>query len=108
MLINGTQTSDDYGWDFSPTYNGIIIRAIAIAPGYIPSNVITKSYIFDPVNSTLPVVSIAIDPDDMFNPNTGMHVRVIRFIHGTHIMDQIFGMTGRKRFILNFTNQVAI
>ena len=74
LLINGTQTLDDYGWDFSPTYNGIIIRAVAIAPGHIPSNVITKSYIFDPVNSTLPVVSIAIDPDDMFNPNSGIHV----------------------------------
>ena len=74
LLTNGTQTSDEYGWEFSPTYNGIIIRAIAIAPDHVPSKIITNSYIYDPVNSTLPVVSIAIDPDDMFDPITGMHV----------------------------------
>ena len=45
------------------------------------------------------MVSIAIDPDDMFDPIIGMHVLVIRFIHGIHIMDQIFGMTGKKSSI---------
>lgn len=74
LLTNGTQTSDEYGFEFSPTYNGIIIRAIAIAPDHVPSKIITNSYIYDPVNSTLPVVSIAIDPDDMFDPIIGMHV----------------------------------
>ena len=74
LLMNGTQTQDEYGWDFTPTYNGIIIRAIAIAPDYVASKVITNSFIFEPINATLPVVSIAINPDDMFDPVTGMHV----------------------------------
>ena len=75
LLISGTQTQDDYGLEFSPTHNGIIIRAVAIAPGHVPSKTITHSYIFDPLNTTLPVISIAIDPDDMFDPITGMYVR---------------------------------
>ena len=30
--------------------------------------------IYDPVNSDLPVVSIAIAPDDLWDPEIGMHV----------------------------------
>ena len=74
LLTNGTQTPDQYGIIYSPTYDGIIIRAIAIAPNHIPSEIVTHSYIFDPVNSDLPVVSIAIAPDDLWDPETGMHV----------------------------------
>ena len=59
---------------YSPTYDGIIIRAIAVAPNHIPSDIITHSYIFDPVNNDLPVVSIAIAPDDLWDPEIGMHV----------------------------------
>jgi hypothetical protein len=80
LLMNGTQTQDEYGWEFSPTYNGIIIRALAIAPDHVPSKIITNSYIYDPVNSTLPVVSIAIDPDDMFDPISGIHVTGNEFL----------------------------
>ncbi len=74
LLVNGTQTPDQYGIDYSPTHDGIIIRAIAIAPNHIPSNIITHTYIFDTVNSDLPVVSIAIAPDDLWDPDIGMHV----------------------------------
>ena len=74
LLTNGTQTPDDYGLSFNPTYNGIIIRAIAVAPNYIQSRVITHSYIFDEVNTTLPIISIAIAPNDLWGPNIGMHV----------------------------------
>ena len=74
LLLNGTQTADDYGIDYFPTHDGIIIRAVAIAPNHIPSRVISNSFIFDSLNSTLPVISIAIDPDDMWDPNIGMHV----------------------------------
>ena len=74
LLVNGTQTPDQYGIVYNPTYDGIIIRAIAIAPNHIPSKIITHSYIFDPLNSDLPVVSIAIAPDDLWDPEIGMHV----------------------------------
>ncbi len=74
LLTNGTQTPDQYGIIYSPTYDGIIIRAIAIAPDHIPSDIITHSYIFDNVNNDLPVVSIAIAPDDLWDPEIGMHV----------------------------------
>ena len=74
LLVNGTQTPDQYGIDYSPTHDGIVIRAIAIAPNHIPSNIITHTYIYDPVNSDLPVVSIAIAPDDLWDPDVGMHV----------------------------------
>ena len=48
--------------------------AVAIAPNHIPSDIITHSYIFDNVNNDLPVVSIAIAPDDLWDPEIGMHV----------------------------------
>ena len=74
LLTNGTQTPDDYGINFNPTYNGIVIRAIAIAPNHVESKVVTNSYLFDPVNTTLPIISIAIKPDDLWDQNVGMHV----------------------------------
>ena len=74
LLYNGTTTADDYGVAYSPTYDGIVIRAIAVAPDHVQSNIITHSYIFDPVNDYLPAISIAIKPDDMWDPNIGMHV----------------------------------
>jgi hypothetical protein len=74
LLVNGTQTPDEYGIVYNPTYDGIIIRALAVSPDHIPSNIVTHSYIFDPLNSDLPVVSIAIPPDDLWDPEIGMHV----------------------------------
>jgi len=74
LLTNGTQTADDYGIELEPTYNGIIIRAFAVSPNSLPSEIVTNSYIFDPVNATLPVVSISIDPEDLWNSDTGMYV----------------------------------
>ena len=74
LLTNGTQTADDYGVEFDPTYNGIIIRAFAVSPNHIPSKIVTNSYIFESVNTTLPVISIAIAPDDLWDSNTGMYV----------------------------------
>jgi len=53
--------------------SNMIIRARAFAIGYLPSEIITKSYFIDD-NSTLPVLSITTDPENLWDFNTGIYV----------------------------------
>lgn len=50
-----------------------VIRAASFETDKLPSDVITASYIINE-NHTLPVVTITVDPDDMFGGN-GIHTR---------------------------------
>ena len=43
--------------------------------GYLPSDVVTRSYIGDGLSFTLPVVSITAHPDDLYDNITGIMVR---------------------------------
>jgi len=53
--------------------SSMVIRARAFAVGYLPSEIITKSYFIDET-STLPVLSITTDPDNLWDWNTGIYV----------------------------------
>jgi hypothetical protein len=52
--------------------NTTVIRAKAFADGYLPSSVITNTYIINR-NTTLPVLSIATNPDYLFDEEIGIY-----------------------------------
>lgn len=53
--------------------NTVVVRARAFAAGLQPSETITASYIMN-TYFTLPVVSVVCDPDELWNPETGLFV----------------------------------
>ena len=53
--------------------SNMVIRARAFAAGFLPSEVVTKTYFIDD-NSTLPVLSITTDPANLWDFNTGIYV----------------------------------
>jgi len=56
-----------------PVNHSMVVRARVVAPGLLPSPVITESYLFDAWRS-LPVFSLAIDPDHLWNDRYGIYV----------------------------------
>ncbi|MEM6644871.1 MAG: CotH kinase family protein [Bacteroidota bacterium] len=50
-----------------------VVRARTFAPGYLPSPVVTQTYLYRE-SIDLPVISIAIDPVDLFDWNEGIYV----------------------------------
>jgi hypothetical protein len=50
-----------------------IVRAMTVGEGYLPSRVVTQSYIFDDHLSTLPVVSIVTDKANLWNATYGIY-----------------------------------
>tara|TARA_A100001011_G_scaffold398055_2_gene501145 strand:+ start:1974 stop:4445 length:2472 start_codon:yes stop_codon:yes gene_type:complete len=76
LLVNSGVTMNDYDSNspFEPQYNGIVIRAFAKSDGFMKSNVESNSYIFDQANEDIPVISISIDPYDLWDPIDGIHV----------------------------------
>lgn len=48
------------------------LRAIAVAPPLLASNIISNTYLFN-TNHTFPVVTMSIDPVTMFDPATGLY-----------------------------------
>lgn len=52
-----------------------VVRARVFAPGWRPSPVVTQTYFVD-VQHTFPIVSIAFEPADFFDPNTGIYANL--------------------------------
>ncbi|MDR0686467.1 MAG: CotH kinase family protein [Dysgonamonadaceae bacterium] len=50
-----------------------VIRAIAVAPGKLPSNVVTSTYLVGVRKPNLPVVSLTIDDKFMYDVEVGMY-----------------------------------
>lgn len=50
-----------------------IIKAVVSYGRYIPSDCVSRTYLFDKTH-TLPVISITTLPDDLFNTNTGIYM----------------------------------
>ena len=50
-----------------------IVRAMTVGEGYLPSRVVTQSYIFDDHLPTLPVVSIVTDKANLWNATYGIY-----------------------------------
>ena len=64
----------------SPLYTGAftvdtttVVRARIIRPGYLPSKTVTRTYLIDEA-ITLPVVSVATDPANLWDDQTGIYV----------------------------------
>jgi hypothetical protein len=49
-----------------------VIRARALEPGFLPSPIITHSYILDDP-TTLPIISLASDPYNLWDPDYGIY-----------------------------------
>ncbi len=58
----------------SPVKKATVIRALAIKNGYNPSPVVTQNYFFSPSAHTLPVISINLNEDLLFDYEKGIHV----------------------------------
>ncbi|WP_162793643.1 CotH kinase family protein [Runella rosea] len=66
----------------SPIYKGKIVRAIAVKPGALPSEITSSSFFFSPSGAnkfTLPVVSIMSQEDGLFDYYNGIYVPGIDF-----------------------------
>lgn len=60
-----------------PIFKGTVVRAKAIKPGAMSSNVVTKNYFISnegPDRFTLPVVAISLDENLLFDYQNGIHV----------------------------------
>jgi len=71
--------SPSQGWRFpdGPQLKGTVVRARVERDGYLPSPVRTRTFWVDPQGASrysLPVVSLAIDPDDFFSDDRGIYV----------------------------------
>ncbi len=51
-----------------------VVRARAYEDGKLPSDVVQATYFLN-VHHTLPVISLYVDPDEMFDPQRGMYMR---------------------------------
>ncbi len=56
----------------------LVLKAIIYKEGYLPSPVYTSTYIIGP-KSSLPVVSLSVDPKDFFDEKEGIYVEGIDF-----------------------------
>ncbi len=81
--ISSISTSYDYFPYYlpnEPIFKGTVIRAKVIKPGAMPSQIITKNYFFTNENRfSLPVVSIALNEDLLFDYQNGIHVAGVDF-----------------------------
>ncbi|MCP9766887.1 spore coat protein CotH [Lacihabitans sp. LS3-19] len=76
-------------WHKTPTYipnyqikKGTVIRAIASKTGYLPSNVVTNTYIFSSSGTnpfSFPVVSVAVQENHLFEYNQGIYTAGVTF-----------------------------
>ena len=60
-----------------PVYKGTVVRAKVYATGKLPSETISRTYLFTPdgqPKSTLPVISIKTNPDNIFDYEKGIGV----------------------------------
>ncbi|MFK8055845.1 MAG: lamin tail domain-containing protein [Saprospiraceae bacterium] len=55
-----------------PVFETTAIRARAYKSGHVPSQIETKSYLFD-ASATLPVVMITTDPDNLYDDEIGIY-----------------------------------
>ena len=76
-------------WNSNPFYlprssilKGTVVRARAVKPGTLPSEVVTRTFFVFPGGRSLlqlPVVSVAIDPKDLFDYDEGIYVPGVNF-----------------------------
>lgn len=60
----------------SPLFKGTVVRAQAVKAGYLASSIKTQTFLITPAGSarfSMPVVSVATPPNDLFDYTTGMY-----------------------------------
>jgi len=102
---NGTEpsiTSLDYISPI-PVNSTTIIRARIFKPGMIPGKVVTHSYFIDESleERKLPVISIATDPDNFWDPESGIYVQDFKPEWEVPINIELFENDGSDRAALN-------
>ncbi len=51
-----------------------VLKAVSVKPGTLPTRPVTHTYFINE-SSGLPVISLSADPDDLFDPATGIYTR---------------------------------
>lgn len=73
--LDGSIPTIDKGMDYTGPINivdTVALRARAFVPGLQPSDPVTATYVMK-TYYTLPVVSLVMDPDQLWNPETGIY-----------------------------------
>lgn len=73
--LDGSEPTPLIGRDYEGPINiskAVVLRARGFADGLKPSLVATESYLIN-VAHVLPVISLTVDPDDLWNPETGLY-----------------------------------
>jgi hypothetical protein len=77
VLPNLPPPVNELDWWFPPSSNIPKIhtfKARSFAPGALPSNAITKTYMVGIDLPDFPIVSVTLDPDDLFDDDIGIYV----------------------------------
>jgi hypothetical protein len=77
VLPNLPEPVNELDWWFPPATlipKIHTIKARCFATGALPSSVVTKSYLVGIDHYDFPVVSLTFDPDDLFDPDTGIFI----------------------------------
>lgn len=75
--ISTTHELDPWYQPNSPVKKGTVVKARAVKPGALPSDIVTQSYFFSPngINPyNFPVISLSISEDELFDYYKGIYV----------------------------------
>ncbi len=76
-LIGDTKTTHDYlfskKWENSYNYKGTVVRARTLKDGVLSKEISTESFFIDP-KTIMNIVSLTVNPDDMFDEWDGLYV----------------------------------
>lgn len=73
--LDGSRPTETNGMDYTGPIEikkAAVLRARGFVQGLKPSEIVTESYLINAYH-VLPVVSLTIDPDDLWNPTTGIY-----------------------------------
>src|SRR5690606_33224783 len=65
-------SSTVYGWPVT-LHHTLVLKAIAVGPGLLPSAVSSATYLVNEP-TTLPIVSLSTHPDTLFHPELGLYM----------------------------------
>jgi hypothetical protein len=74
-----TNRANDRGWlpPFSEVYKINVIRYRAYKPGFAPSEIVTQTFMIDPLGADrygFPILSLVVDSTDLFSAESGIYV----------------------------------
>lgn len=73
--LDGSMPTEVNGFDYTgpiEVKRAAVLRARGFVQGLKPSEIATESYLINAYH-TLPVISLTVDPDDLFDPETGIY-----------------------------------